>query len=159
MKTLLTLLLLIPSLSLADVKKVNLICQNQFQMNEDEDVHTIYLSIQFYTENLGEKDGVDVLRDVVRIHEASSYKNFEKANFLGNYEFTENASKIIIKDWGPNVYILNRKNLNLINQVNVMKEPFKEFHYSCEISDGDTVKIITDLATKERNKLEEGNLL
>ena len=157
MRFLLTLLLLIPSLSLGDVKKVNLICQNQFQL--DLDVHTQYWSIRFGTVNLGEKDEVDDIQDAVSIHKASSYKNFEEAYFVGNYKFTENASKIIIKDWGTNVYILNRKNLNFIHEKHIGGILHSETQYSCEISDGDTIKIITDLATKERNKLEEGNLL
>ena len=157
MKTLLALLLLIPSLSWGKVKKVNLICQNQFQM--DVDVHTQYWSIRFGTVNLGNKDVGDDIRDEVSIHKASSYKNFEEAYFVGNYKFTENTSKIIIKGFGTDVYKLNRKNLNFTHEKHFAGQLQSASQYSCEITDGDTVKIITDLATKERNKLEEGNLL
>ena len=156
MKKLLILLLLIPSLSWGNVKKVNLICQNQFQM--DVDVHTQYWSIRFGTVNLGNKDVGDDIRDEVSIHKASSYKNFEEAYFVGNYKFIENTSEIKIIDFAD-VYKLNRKNLNFIHEKYIAGKVYSESHYSCEIIDGDTVKIITDLATKERNKLEEGNLL
>ena len=58
------------------------------------------------------------------------------------------------------MYSLNRKTLKLSYRFWDNGEIIGESEYSCSINDkGRNLEVIEDLATKAKNKLEEGNLL